>query len=554
MSAKKDWDQWAIALKPQLQQKTDRVEHHITEVDIVVAPPPDTDTKPDKGRIHFHPQYQLWMQKQGIRCANDVLKLQGEIVSGHADRHVVRIELTAGTRSRVVYLKREHVVGYRARWRNRQAGFGFVSRCEREAKMLQQLEARNVPAPQWLAYGNDEQGRAFLLVDELYGCVDLRVLLRDNVLSLEDRHQVITHLARTIARLHRHGFSTPDLCAKHLLISLQTYTATLIDWQSAPANCDVDIKQTIDSLANMHASLADELSTPFERIRFFIQYMRERQRDSSTNEKHHRKTMLKKILQAGEIAKRRTSIQLQRILNITEKPQRLVWLAEEAVVVIPELVESWPTPAIASPYYPANPEQERLDLPNGMIGELHRFATSSPIGRLTSALRERPWRSPAAHAARILFHLEQHNIPAPRLLAFGQRCISKFREESFLLAQPISGIPIQHYSPRTVTQRRQVIKCCAKILKQLHDIGCRPCKKQSNRDRAFVVDESISEIKIGSALAIKRCKGITFSQIHSDIEWLCHQLKIQYRTEKLCINKVYFGKKYDQYETGMNAE
>ena len=540
MSAKSEWDTWSVTLEPPRLPESGTPNHRLNAVENVTSADRERPAEPDKSRIHFHPQYQLWLQKQGIRSASDVLKLRGEIVSGHADRHVVRIELTAGTRSRVVYLKREHVVGYRARWRNWRAGFGFVSRCEREAKMLQQLETRGLPAPQWLAYGCDEYGRGFLLVDELYGYVDLRALLSDNVLSLEDRREVITHLARAIAELHSDGFPTPDLCAKHLLISRQTFAATLIDWQSAPANGTLTHQQIIASLANLHASLADQIATPQERIRFLIQYFRRLQQVPSTEDIQQLKSVMQQILLGSEKATQRTSIQLQRRITNEEQPQHLVWLADEAVVVIPELVECWPTPAIAAPYYPADPERERIELTNGISGELIRFATCSPINRIISTLRERPWRSPAANAARMLFHLQQHSISAPRLLAFGQRCISYFREESFILSEPLRGIPLDQYAPHTVKQRNHAIVSGVKMLKQLHEAGCRPCVKASKRDPIFVIDETTSEIKIGSALAIRKWKKITFAQIHSDIQWLCQQLNLESRREKMRVSNEYF--------------
>jgi hypothetical protein len=37
------------------------------------------------------------------------------------------------------------------RLKNYRAGFGWVSRCEREAMTLQALESCGLPGPQWLA-------------------------------------------------------------------------------------------------------------------------------------------------------------------------------------------------------------------------------------------------------------------------------------------------------------------------------------------------------------------------------------------------------------------
>ena len=55
------------------------------------------------------------------------------------------------------------------------AGFGFVSRSLREARTLEALGREGVGCPEWLAAGEDELGRAFLLVREAPGATELRL-------------------------------------------------------------------------------------------------------------------------------------------------------------------------------------------------------------------------------------------------------------------------------------------------------------------------------------------------------------------------------------------
>src|SRR3954454_22860063 len=62
--------------------------------------------------------------------------LPGEVVSGPADRHVVRVMLGDGQRRIAAYLKREHRVRFRDRLAACWHGHGPVSLSEREGRIL----------------------------------------------------------------------------------------------------------------------------------------------------------------------------------------------------------------------------------------------------------------------------------------------------------------------------------------------------------------------------------------------------------------------------------
>ena len=128
----------------------------LTATPIFAAPVEKDSTA--AGWVEVHPRYRTWLRKCGLTSARDVLALRGEVVGGHADRHVVKVELHTGVSTRAAFLKREHVVGRRVRYRNWRANFGWVSRVEREARTLQKLEALGLPGPQWLAYGENGGG------------------------------------------------------------------------------------------------------------------------------------------------------------------------------------------------------------------------------------------------------------------------------------------------------------------------------------------------------------------------------------------------------------
>ena len=181
-------------------------------------------------RLEINPEFATRFAALGLDSPESFLGLPGEVVSGHSDRHVVRVELS-GFRS-AFYLKRQHSVNWRERLRNRLAGFGFISRSQREADVLKRLVRAGLPCPRWAAVGEDARGRAFLLVEEVSGSINLRRFLSDNTLSHCDRRRLATGLGRLLVELHAHGFTTPDFTAKHLFVSRDGAKITPIDWQS----------------------------------------------------------------------------------------------------------------------------------------------------------------------------------------------------------------------------------------------------------------------------------------------------------------------------------
>ena len=73
----------------------------------------------------LNPFYRDRLAACGLWDAESMLDLPGEVVSGHPDRHVVRVDIPGiGT----CFLKRQHRVGFGERFQQWRAGFGWVSR------------------------------------------------------------------------------------------------------------------------------------------------------------------------------------------------------------------------------------------------------------------------------------------------------------------------------------------------------------------------------------------------------------------------------------------
>lgn len=448
----------------------------------------------DRGWVEVHPDFAA---RLAGATATDLLDLPGEVVSGHADRHVVRVELPGWERA--LYLKRQHRVTWRERLRQWRAGFGWRSRCGREAELLTQLAAAGLPAPRWVAHGEDGRGRAFLLVEELAGFVELRRFLGDTRLTRADRTRLAARIGRAVAAVHEAGFETPDLTAKHVFVRPGTGDVTLVDWQSARRCRGVPYLLLFPTLGALHASLADHLATPRERLRFLSAYRRAAALTQNPVSRYART-----IAAYATAALARRSVRDQRQPVVTGSDQRLVWLAGEAVCAVPDVAADWPTPAACAPFYHSAAGTQPFTLPDGRPAVLVTGTSFAPLGRLVARLRGRPWRSPGATLGRVLFHLDRYGLPAPRLFAFGQHETGAASAEWFALYEPPAGRPLADWLATNppADRRSDVLDQCERLLTELHDAGCRPT------GAVFWVDDD-DRVSVGGVKSIRIVRRIS---------------------------------------------
>jgi hypothetical protein len=468
------------------------------------------------GFIAIHPRHRAWLTGCGIATAADALDLPGEIVCGHPDRHVVRVELATALGRRVAFLKREHVVGWRVRLRNTLSGFGWVSRSEREAKCLRDLERLGLAGPQWLAYGEDGTGRAFLLVDGLSGHVELRELLSDSATTAGDRRELAERLGRAVADLHDAGFDTPDLSAKHIFVHTHSLRASIIDWQSARRRAAVPNRNRVRALATLAASFSQGLATPRDRLRVLWAY---RRAVPWVGGRPGFAEFVRTIRAAADPLARRSSIREQQVIGAAANSQKLVWLAGmEAVCVRPDMVADWPSPAVCPPFYPsageviASGERNKLSHPGRQDSTMIRYR-SVAFPRLIERLTGRLWRSPAAAHARTFFHLERRGVLVPRLLAFGQRRSGRIHGESFVLHEKnTNAIPVGNYlsGERTLADRRRVVFAIGAAMRTLHDAGCRFDRSADSSGVVHVVTDAGSiPVRFDPTAGIRKVRRVS---------------------------------------------
>src|SRR5262249_23240615 len=138
------------------------------------------------------------------------------IVCGHRNRHTAHLSLGEGPAAVRAFLKREQNTYWRDYFSSIWAGLGWGSRSCREGRMLQALHAARLPCPEFIAAGEDERGRALLLVRELEGTYELRQVLRDCQPASAERRRLARRLGGMLAYLHDAGFRHADLYSKHV--------------------------------------------------------------------------------------------------------------------------------------------------------------------------------------------------------------------------------------------------------------------------------------------------------------------------------------------------
>ena len=488
------------------------------------------------GFLVVHPRYRGWLARCGFSTPTAILELPGEIVSGHPDRHVVRVSIRSGTGSRTVYLKREHHTGIRIRWRNARAGFGWASRSEREGNTLENLEKCGLAAPQWIAYGADATGRSFLLVDELAGSVELRDMLADKDLQIAERRQIAQRMGRAIAEIHEAGFTTPDLSAKHAFVRIGTFAPTIIDWPSSIPHIKIEPYDRLKSLALLSATVSDALASPRDRLRFLHSYLGVIRAARGTTQLLRFSVFAKTILAEVRAIQHRPSVIDQRQPRRTGSEQKLVWLAGEEVCAVPQVAAIWPRPAVCGPFYPMAREAVndgqpiKICLPDSRSCTLVRFRSTNPLVRIAAKIHGRSGRSPAAKWARMLFYLERFGVEVPSLLAFGQRMPSALRSESFLVYDlPDTAQTLGEWLNRSQTtdhERRRVAFQLGALIRTIHEANCEAGGSpnafkviQTGRERRLVVDP-IAGVRRIRKCDVSRCAN----DLAAIIRAICSQM------------------------------
>lgn len=406
--------------------------------------------------IEVHPTARDSFRSMGLMSPTAFLNLSGEIVSGHPDRHVMRVELPDG---RVCFLKKEHRIRWQDRFKNWRAGFGWSSKSVREGRTLKEMASRKITAPTWLAFGECDD-RAFLLVEAIPHVDDLRRLAHSQKID----HELATHLGQFCAELHDAGVDHPDLYAKHLLIDLETYDISLLDWQRATLGRHVGWRHRIDALAALAATTPECVSS---RLcgRFLWAYRRVALAHSASCPSFARLT--RAISGKAQRLECRRGIREQRQPPLATEAQRLVWLDGEAICALPEVADDLRSASARAALYELSCDGLEWPLSTGRTAKLQ-------VGSYRGWLHGRSWRAPEVRLARLLFHIERFHLEAPKLLAYGHRRNRK-RIEAFVLFEhhldaPMGlGASLREANP---FRSERLLENLENVMNRLHESGC----------------------------------------------------------------------------------
>jgi tRNA A-37 threonylcarbamoyl transferase component Bud32 len=455
--------------------------------------------------VEINPRYRTWLEDQGLTHAEQFLALPGPIVSGHPDRHVARVELKSGGTTVAAYLKREHRHAWRDRLASAWAGSGFVSKSRREARTLDALRRAGIGCPEWIAVGEDDHGRSFLLIRALTDARDLRLLLRESPASGRaqqgPRHQrrLARELGEALARLHDAGFDHPDLHAKHILVDSNLRSIHFLDCQRVRRRRHLDWQRRWHNLAALDATLDEHLASSRDRLVCLRAYLRA--------------TLASRV--PGDVltdSARRVRRQARRLLGrryvreMRREPlpagsQDLLWLDGEALCVTRAFHETWQGPA---PPWLGAPDLARgwanqvvrstILLPEARPATLVHRRRRQPLRWLWGWLRGRPFASPEVRQAAVLFRLQRYGVGTPRLLAFGERHPVPWQTESFLLTEaPAEATDLSRWLADRLhedtwtaerKQRWHILREAASALRAMHEANCH-FRPQSSADGEF---------------------------------------------------------------------
>ena len=359
------------------------------------------------GWVRIDPGCRDTLHQEGLVSAEDFLRLPGVILCGHPDRHVVRVE--AG-KLQGALPQEEHRVPWRDRLANAWAGHGFVSTSTREAKVLHKLSHAGIPCPEVVAHGAEGR-QAFLLLREQAGMMELRHYLGAYP---EQGLSIARALGRELAKIHAAGFQHGDLYTKHVLVGPGPRFCFL-DWQRSRQWRQVPWASRCRDLATLDATLPASLAAGRVRLACLRSYMGESVGSSL-------KAFVKRIQRLSLKLQQKRRIRALRRLPLPVGKQNLIWLDGEALCVTrafrEELGGAVPEWLRFRSVKGSAVEERQIPLSGGRAGSLVR-RTAHGLKRWCLFWRRR-LPAPEIQRAALLFRLERHGVPCPKLLACGQ--------------------------------------------------------------------------------------------------------------------------------------
>ena len=427
------------------------------------------------GIIDLHPDHGERLRDLGLTGAENFLRLEGAILGGHPDRHVLHVNLEGLS---TAFLKKEHRVAWRDRLAHWWRGFGAISKSVREGRLLRQLEASGIGCPQALAFG-EAQGRAFLLLAEQSGLVDLRSYLHEHPL---ERVALAQALGTELARVHEAGFYHRDLYSKHILVGRAEggWRFCFLDWQRGRRMRRLSWLKRLRDLAALDATLGDALAARRTRLLCWHAYLIAQSRLPARPNR-----LLRQLCCLSARLQRKRRIRELRQPPLPAGRQNLIWLDGEALCVTPRFQSAMAQDAMGqAPTWLSKPDSlpscsqvecQEISAPDDVRWTLVRRWSNRPGRWLWSWWRRPLFPAPEFEQAAAIVRLERFGVEAPRLLALGHRTLRPWQTYSFLLTEtPIYLVPLRDYwRQASARERGDVMRQAGRLLRRIHEAGYR---------------------------------------------------------------------------------
>jgi hypothetical protein len=324
-----------------------------------------------------------------------------------------------------------------------------------------------------------------LLLEAANSAVDLRSLP-----SIPD--DLAKRLGVSIAQIHTAGVDQPDMFAKHVLVVPETAAVTILDWQRAVLRRSVPWPNRIRGLAALRATAPAELIPDPTWDQLLTSYLRECVRSGYPRRDCER--LRDEVAAVAGRLLRRPGIRSHRQSFGVQVRQELVRIGGETACAIPAVASGCQSESAIAGLYDPSQDGQAISLAGGRVGRLRVRRYVLPFGRWWAAVRGRSWRSPELRAARLLFNLERHGIPAPRLYAYGQTVPLVAPASSFLLYESLRANLVGPAHEAAVLE----------LLDLLHAAGCQLSSVGVNGEPFGVVGDRVVVQEIDRVRLVKR--------------------------------------------------
>ncbi|MBI3462914.1 MAG: hypothetical protein HY000_07610 [Planctomycetes bacterium] len=403
----------------------------------------------------INPRYESLVRRHGLDQFDRVMHWQGgrRMVS-HPSRDVTQIDIEDAGETVRFYVKRE----WQTYAKDRVTGWlhdrGWGTKARHEWRLLGAMAAAGVGCaePVVMVERGWIRRQGYLIVRAIPGAVELNHYLAEHrpVMSVRDRRQFAAYLGREVARLHEAGIDHPDLYSKHILLGEGPQSSlplvSFIDMQRSSAERSVSASRRARDLAALDATLSRELASATDRAAFLGSYL------SHTSVRLDQAQATKAIRRrAFELLRRRNIREMQG--DVKHAAGQFVQLNAEATLYAEsnwiELLrragldgfdQIMATNRGQLLRRQANCEIVRIELPttDGPVRLcLERYRGRYPLARLRQRILGRRVQLPGWSEAAQIGRMRRLGLPAPDLLAFGQRFGRWAWGESFVLTREV---------------------------------------------------------------------------------------------------------------------